>query len=194
MEHAGDAVVDGAPRPRVTVTGMAEGADIAEEPDGKEAVVEFVAFCGGHHRPVSEALALTLGDTHLAAEAADEAMARAYQRWAKVQTYQNPEGWVYRVGLNWARSFLRRRQRAPQPFSQGFDELAPANEPSLTDALRTLDIKQRSVIVCRYYLALSEAETAAVLGIRPGTVKSRLHRGLGQLSTRLHHLRPEDLR
>ncbi|MDQ1373248.1 MAG: hypothetical protein QOJ09_586, partial [Actinomycetota bacterium] len=44
---------------------------------------------------------------------------------------------------------------------------------------------------CRFYLGLSEAETATALGTRPGTVKSRLHRALQHLQTRLAHLRPE---
>jgi RNA polymerase sigma-70 factor (ECF subfamily) len=53
-------------------------------------------------------------------------------------------------------------------------------------------VRQRSVVVCRFYLGMSEAETAAALGTRPGTVKSRLHRALRQLQTRLAHLSPEE--
>jgi RNA polymerase sigma factor (sigma-70 family) len=156
--------------------------------------IQFAAFYRRHRRPVAEALSLTLGDVHLATEAADEAMARAYQRWATVSGYANPEGWAYRVGLNWARSVLRRRRRAPRPFSEGFVEPLVASEPSLVAALKGLDADQRAVVVCRFYLGLSEAETASLLGIRPGTAKSRLHRGLRHLSARLDHLRPEDLR
>jgi len=59
-------------------------------------------------------------------------------------------------------------------------------------ALAGLSEGQRSAIVCRYYLGLSEAETAVALNIRPGTVKSRLHRGLQVLQGRLAHLHPEE--
>jgi RNA polymerase sigma-70 factor (ECF subfamily) len=45
--------------------------------------------------------------------------------------------------------------------------------------------RDREVIACRYLLELSEAETAATLGIRPGTVKSRLSRGLARLRREL---------
>jgi RNA polymerase sigma factor (sigma-70 family) len=180
-----------APEPPISIT-----SSFPETPDPPAVVLSpdarFSDFYRRRLRPVAEALALTLGDTHLAAEAADEAMVRAYQRWDKVGTYANPEGWVYRVGLNWARSFLRRRRRAPQPFGAGFVPEQQSSEPSVVEALKALDVDQRAVVVCRFYLGLSEAETAAALGIRPGTAKSRLHRGLRDLSVRLDHLRPEE--
>ncbi len=59
-------------------------------------------------------------------------------------------------------------------------------------ALADLDVRQRAVVVCRYLLGWSEAETAAALGTPVGTVKSRLHRASRLLAARLSHLRPED--
>lgn len=155
----------------------------------------FDDFYRASRDQVARALALTLGDGHLAAEAADEAMTRAYQRWPTVSRLDNPGGWAYRVGLNWALSFLRRRRRAPAPpVERGPADIGPVAEPTVRAALADLDVRQRSVVVCRFYLGLSEAETAAALGTRPGTVKSRLHRALRLLQTRLSHLDPEDLR
>jgi RNA polymerase sigma factor (sigma-70 family) len=52
-------------------------------------------------------------------------------------------------------------------------------------AVEHLGEADREVIVCRHLLELSEAETAAVLGVRPGTVKSRLSRGLARLRAEL---------
>jgi RNA polymerase sigma-70 factor (ECF subfamily) len=63
--------------------------------------------------------------------------------------------------------------------------LAGETRSELNAALATLDDAERQVIVCRYLLELSEAETAAALGIPAGTVKSRLHRGLRRLRERL---------
>jgi RNA polymerase sigma factor (sigma-70 family) len=51
----------------------------------------------------------------------------------------------------------------------------------LLAAVRGLPDRERDVVTCRYLLDLSEAETAAVLGLRTGTVKSRLSRGLDRL-------------
>jgi RNA polymerase sigma factor (sigma-70 family) len=56
---------------------------------------------------------------------------------------------------------------------------------SLRDAVVALPTRQREVVICRYLLELSEAETAQVLGIPGGTVKSRLSRGLAALQTAL---------
>jgi len=54
-----------------------------------------------------------------------------------------------------------------------------ANE--LLDALATLPYRQRAALVLRFYDDLSEADSAVVLGCRPGTVGSLVHRGLAQL-------------
>ena len=167
------------------------GEVVAAAPAEVASEESFVAFYGGARDRVARALALTLGDGPLGAEAADEAMARAYQRWGRVGAFDDPAGWVYRVGLNWATSVLHRRRRAPSPLAErGPSDVAAVPEPTVRAALAELDVRQRAVIVCRYYLGLSEQETAAALGTRPGTVKSRLHRGLRHLQTTLEHLRP----
>jgi RNA polymerase sigma-70 factor (ECF subfamily) len=157
--------------------------------------IGFVTFYEQARDRIGRALALTLGDADLAVEAVDEAMARAYQRWDRVGTFENPGGWVYRVACNWATSVLRRRRRAPHPpVDRGPTDVGPVAEPTVAAALRELPARQRSVVVCRFYLGLSEAETAVALGTRPGTVKSRLHRALRHLETRLAHLAPEEHR
>ncbi len=64
-------------------------------------------------------------------------------------------------------------ERGPSSVGLGFDEL--------TDALAALPVKRRAALVLRYYGDQSEAEIASALGVRPGTVKSLLYRGLAQL-------------
>jgi DNA-directed RNA polymerase specialized sigma24 family protein len=154
---------------------------------------DFESFYVQARDPLARALAVTLGDRDLAVEAVDEAMARAFQRWARVSRLHNPGGWVYRVGLNWATSVLRRRRRPVPPSMHPVQitDLPAPGEPSVIAALAELDVRHRSVVVCRYLLGWSEAETAAALSTRPGTVKSRLHRASRQLSVRLSHLRDE---
>jgi RNA polymerase sigma-70 factor (ECF subfamily) len=155
---------------------------------------DFIAFYTDARGPIARALAVTLTDRDLAVEAVDEAMVRAYQRWARVSLMENPGGWVYRVALNWATSVLRRRRR-PMPSGAarpGTSEPPVMAEPDVLRAVAELDIRQRAVVVCRYVLGWSEAETAAALSTPVGTVKSRLHRANRYLSTRLAHLRGED--
>jgi RNA polymerase sigma factor (sigma-70 family) len=154
-------------------------ADEAGPPDDRS----FEAFYRSHVDRVYRALALTLGNVELAREATDEAMARAYARWDRLAAYDNPGGWVFRVGSNWATSWwqkLRRERPMPdQPTDAGY-----ADDPSGRFALETvgrLPRPQRAVVVCRIMLELSTIETATALGIAEGTVKSRLARGLATL-------------
>ncbi len=151
--------------------------------DNVASVLTFGEFYSLHHDGVARALALTLGNADLGSEAADEAMTRAYQRWYVVSGYDNPAGWVYRVGLNWALSFLRRRRRTtPRPDIDGVAPQDPTpRDPALAAALASLDPKHRSVVVLRYLMDWSVDQTAQALKIAPGTVKSRLHRALAQL-------------
>jgi RNA polymerase sigma factor (sigma-70 family) len=150
---------------------------------------EFTDFYRTCWPSVARALALALGDQDLAVEATDEAMARAYPRWDKLRGYDNPAGWVYRVGLNWARSYHRRLARR-LPFAHpGVAEPAEVADPEIRRALLDLPLRQRTVVVCRLLLDWSVDDTAAALGVRPGTVRSRLHRALQSLQASLDHLR-----
>jgi DNA-directed RNA polymerase specialized sigma24 family protein len=145
---------------------------------------DFEAFYREGYADIARALTATLGDFDLAQEATDEAMVRAYVRWEKIRSYDNPGGWVYRVGLNWARSTRRRLTRA-LPFHERRVVDPPASDPAHAAALRDLDISLRAVVVCRLLLDWSVDETAAALRLKPGTVKSRLHRALAQLEQTL---------
>jgi len=156
------------------------------------AVVLFADFYREGRDRIARALTLTLGDQDLAVEAVDEAMARAYQRWTRVGTLENPGGWVYRVALNWSCSVLRRRRRAPRPRTERDPtDIGPISEPTVLRALAELDVRQRAVVVCRHLLGWSEEETAIALSTPVGTVKSRLHRANRILARRLDHLRNE---
>lgn len=159
-----------------------------EEPEADhQARPDFSVFYHEHHRRVAAALSSVLADRDLGAEATDEAMARCYARWSTVSHYSNPAGWVYRVGLNWALSRKRRQARRYifAPHERVEPEL-PA-DPQIAEALAGLDLRLRSVVVCRVLLDWSTDETAEALQIKPGTVKSRLHRALTRLEEALAH-------
>jgi RNA polymerase sigma-70 factor (ECF subfamily) len=148
----------------------------------------FEQFYRRHRDTIGRALALTLNDEMLGFEATDEAMARAYERWNTVSGYANPEGWVYRTGLNWARSFLRRRKRSrPKDLllvgpDVSSDRLA---DTDLARALATLSDDHRAVVVLRFYSDWTVEQTARALDVAPGTIKSRLSRALDLLSKEL---------
>ena len=146
----------------------------------------FEDYYRNHRERMLRALALTLGDSDLAAEATDEAMVRTYQHWKKVRRYGNPPGWTYRVGLNWARSRLRKTRREEPgevPELARFDHTT--SDPQVMAHITDLALPARTVVVMRYYLQWTNNEIAEALDVPVGTVKSRLHRALADLRLRL---------
>jgi RNA polymerase sigma factor (sigma-70 family) len=129
-------------------------------------------------------LVLYCGDRPLAEELAQEALARAVEHWGRVGTMASPEAWTYRTAFNLARSSFRRtaaERRAhrklgrPAPLPDTVDAIA------VRDAVRALPPRQRAVIVTRFYLGCDVAETARILGCRPGTVKAHTFKALANL-------------
>lgn len=147
--------------------------------------MDFSGFYRAEADRLARALALALGDVDLAQEAVDEGMVRAYQRWRKVGAYDSPAGWVYRVSLNWARNRVRNRKREVLTDKWSEGSFSHDIDPDLEEALASLTIDARSVVVLRYLLGWSTADTASALGISEGTVKSRLSRALDRLESRL---------
>lgn len=142
-------------------------------------VESFEAFYERVWQQTHRAVSVGIGNADLAADAVEEAMVRAYERWSKVSTMANPEGWVYVVAMNWARSRLRRRKyRSDAPLPEIAVEDPPGSDPQLVASIRALPFHQREAVVARYLLDMSEADMANALGIAKGTVKSRLHRAL----------------
>ena len=149
----------------------------------------FAAFYQQNVGSLARTLTVALGDQQVAQDAAQEAMARACERWEKVETYDNPAGWCYRVAMNWATSRWRKRKRevvtekmpTPTPVANEDFEV----QDRLLAALRTLPIEQRSVIVLRLVEDWSINATAEALGIAPGTVQSRYGRALARLRKEL---------
>jgi RNA polymerase sigma-70 factor (sigma-E family) len=127
------------------------------------------------------------GDAGLAEDLAQAAFARAYASWGRVRRAGDPDAYVRRIVINANRSRLRRRRvteelhadLADTPAAQQHAP-APADD-GLLDALNRLGPRQRAVVVLRYWLDLSEAETAAALNCSVGTVKSQASRALATL-------------
>jgi RNA polymerase sigma-70 factor (sigma-E family) len=153
-----------------------------------------------HYRAESGSVAtlayLLTGDRHLAEDLMQEAFLRVGSRIRHV----SPETfgpYVRKTVVNLARSHWRRssvRTKYADRIQHEHDVRQHAVEEGGTDletreelwlALQQLPTRQREVIVCRFYSDMSEAETAAVLGISIGTVKSSTSRGLAALRVAL---------
>lgn len=128
------------------------------------------------------ALVLYTGDLGKAEDIAQEAFVRAWQRW---NALTHPEAWVYRVAFNLARSQVRRSKREARALEAIHAEPAARTEISSIDLTRSaveqLPRRQREAIIFRFYLDLSVAESASVMGCAEGTVKATVHQALGSL-------------
>ena len=141
--------------------------------------------------PLVRLAALLVGSPATAEDLVQEAFAKLHGRFDRID---EPRAWLRVVVVNASRNERRRLGRLRRHLDRqagGADagaEAAPSPEPAdaaLLASLRRLPDRQRAAVVLRYYLGLSEAEIAATLGIRPGTVKSRLHRALATMRTEL---------
>jgi RNA polymerase sigma-70 factor (sigma-E family) len=127
------------------------------------------------------------GDQGLAEDLAQTAFARAYAAWPRVRRAGDPDAYVRQIVVNENRNRFRKRRVHEQltgqlPDSASEDRAgAHDDRPALLAALRALGPRQRAVVVLRYWLDLSEAETAAALGCSIGTVKSQAARALVRL-------------
>jgi len=147
---------------------------------------DFAGFWERERDRLYRVLAVGLGDADLAADAIDEAMARALQRWDQVGRYEDPAGWVLRVGRNWAISWRRKWSRRPFLPLAALDR-AEEDRPPDVDVLRglaALTETQRTVLALRFHLDWPVERIATALEVPAGTVKSRLARALAALGER----------
>ncbi|MBP0455021.1 MULTISPECIES: SigE family RNA polymerase sigma factor [unclassified Kitasatospora] len=148
---------------------------------------EFSAFVIGNSGQLIRLAELLTGDPHRARDIVQSALERAYLHWHRI-TADDPTAYVRRIVVNQHRDWWRRLRNRELPTDRtperpGREDLAErqAQQALLHQALATLTRRERTVVVLRYYGDLSEADTAAELGIAPGTVKSTLHRALSKL-------------
>ena len=135
-----------------------------------------------------------------AEEAAQEAFVKAYRALGRFRSGEPFRPWLLAIAANEARNRRRSAGRRDalvlRAAGEGRSSEEAASSPEaallareqherLLAAIETLGEEQRQAVACRYLLGLSERETAAALGCRPGTVKSRLSRALARLEEEL---------
>jgi RNA polymerase sigma factor (sigma-70 family) len=134
-----------------------------------------------------------------AEEAAQDGFVKAFRAIGRFRSGEPFRPWLLRIVANEARNRRRSAGRRAQlalraAAEQGSGGAVPSPEDTLLTGERSAELlaavdrlaeEQRAAIVCRYFLQLSEEETAAALGVRAGTVKSRLSRALARLREEL---------
>jgi RNA polymerase sigma-70 factor (ECF subfamily) len=177
-------------------TGLDDAAAVARARTGDLDAYEVlvVRYTAPAHRA-----AVLLGAGADADDVVQEALVKAYRQISRYRGESGFRPWLLAIVANETRNLHRSRRRRdglvlraaaredPEPTSPDPADSAVALERRqyLVDQLRLLDPPDREVLVCRFLLDLSEAETAVTLGLPKGTVKSRTARALKKLRGRL---------
>jgi RNA polymerase sigma-70 factor (ECF subfamily) len=157
----------------------------------------------GRHQAIAHRTAWLLGAGTDTEDVVQEAFVKAYLALHRFRLEEPFMPWLLTIVANETRNrwrwFSRHRTVSlslvyddePRVPGQSTEQVVEGRETTqwLRDAVERLPAKQREVVTCRYLLELSERETAQVLGVPPGTVKSRLSRALRTLEDAL---RPRD--
>jgi RNA polymerase sigma-70 factor (ECF subfamily) len=152
-----------------------------------------------HQAVAFRAACLIIGSAAEAEDATQDACVKAWLALRRFRPGAPFRPWLVRIAINEARNRRRGAGRraalvlrlSPDPTgaesapSAEAEALAGAERGHLASAVGRLREDDQLVIAARYFLGLSEAETAIALGVRRGTVKSRLSRALGRLQTEL---------
>ncbi len=135
-------------------------------------------------------LAYTLtGNTADAEDVVQEALARALPRWGRISRVDDLDAYVRRMVVNAHTSWWRKFRRRESPVSEVRDTAVDAPGIGFDDrrrlwlACQALPEAQRTAIVLRFYEQLEYAEIAELTGVREGSVRSRVSRGLATLRT-----------
>ena len=152
---------------------------------------DFTAYLQARQGRLLRTAYLLTGDQHQAEDLLQTSLAKLYLAWDRVRDRGSVDAYVRRIMVNennsmWRRPWKRREtahETLPDtvPVIDTYDEGVGA---AVWAIVQTLPRRARAVVVLRYYEQLSEAETAEVLGISVGTVKSQTSRALASLRER----------
>ena len=183
--------------------GVPDVSVMQQRGDARDA--DFSAYMAARQPALLRTAYLLTGDRHGAEDLVQQTLAKLYVAWSKVQSQDSLDGYARRIMMNEHNSLWRRAWKRREVVTDTIPERGPGGgseplgayptrqaDPAYDDGTRgalwafvqTLPRKQRAVVVLRYYEELSEAETADVLGISVGTVKSQASRALAALRQR----------
>lgn len=123
-----------------------------------------------------------LGSVQEAEDAVQDTFVIFYEK--SPQNLKNPAAWLTRVLVNQCRDRLRSPQRREVPLWEGLPAPGPEEKEELEE-LFSLPPEDRTVLHLFYYEGYSTEEIAAILNVRPGTVRARLSRARDRLRTLL---------
>jgi RNA polymerase sigma factor (sigma-70 family) len=165
---------------------QAEG-DVVRFPREAQAPPDFTAFFAEEHRGLFKALYFVTGNKADAQELMQEAFLTLWERWDTIDQIDDPTGYLFRVALNGFRMRVRgarraaRRLVATDPSCDPFDEVNLRED--IVQMLRSLSPRQRAALVLLDMYGYGSEEAAAIMRIRPSTVRALASQGRAVLRT-----------
>ncbi len=148
----------------------------------------FAAFFERHHQDLTRLAYLLTGDRDVAHDLASDTFLAVWHQWSRVVTRDQPLSYVRRIMVNQASTRIRRltmeRRSMPKLCADAREVTELPDGAAVVDvraALALLPTGRRNCVVLRFAFDLSERETAEVLGVTVGTVKSQTSRALADL-------------
>ena len=145
-----------------------------------------------YQKPIYNLMLRMTGSEQDALDLTQETFVRAYEKLEKFDPSASFFPWLYTMGLNLARDFLRRAKKSPiesyepdDSFSieiDQYDRLADQIDvQKVSEVLQSLPVDYREALLLRFHEGLSVGEVAYALGLSLSAAKMRIHRGLLKL-------------
>ncbi|MGI9093356.1 MAG: SigE family RNA polymerase sigma factor [Mycobacteriales bacterium] len=170
----------------------------AEGGESDDADAEFAGFVRSRSAALHRTAYLMTGNSDAAQDVVQTALTRIYLAWPRRAFWENRDAYARKVVTNVVLSEGARRWRGEQPTGElpeppadgrSDDVTLLAERDALRRALMALPVRQRTAVVLRHYVDLSEADTAATMDCPLNTVKSLTARGLAALRTHVEGAR-----
>lgn len=158
----------------------------------KDVPEDLAAWCRSAYPRLVGLIDVYCGDLQVAEDVAQETLLKVCRDWRRVRRMNSPTSWANRVAINLANTHFRRRGAERRAYSRS--QPIPGDDRHHVDqgeavavraAVSRLPRRQRAVLVLRFYAGHSVGETAELLGLPTGTVKSLSHRAMGALRREL---------
>ena len=155
--------------------------------------MEFEGYVASHGQQLLRLAFVLTGDRHRAEDLTQSVLTEAYTHWRRVSGARDPHAYMRKMLVNRNIDWHRRRSSSEQPLSPDriddsltgrvdMDHASThADREHLRAMVNALPPRARTVLVLRYYCDLDDASIAETMGIRPGSVRSLVSRGLDQL-------------
>ena len=177
-----------------TAAGTATGREVPRmgaTTQRAERDADFSAYLAARQPALLRTAYLLTGSRADAEDLLQTAMAKLYLAWDRVHAREAVDAYARRILVNehnslWRRAWKRQELTVDEvPEREAREDVYDdGRDAALWSFVQSLPRRQRAIVVLRYYEQLSEAETADVLGVSVGTVKSQCSRALAALRAR----------